>query len=203
MTARRLHRIVGLSLLLPFLGWIVTALIFYVKPGYGGAYESLTIKTYPLGGVVILPSDSAWMEARSFRTILGRHLCVRTRDGWTQLDPTSLHPRPMPAEDELRTLLMDAFSGNPGRYGNIISISDDVAQTNTGVRVTLNWDRMTLYQRGQDTDLIDFAYRIHYLQWTGIDSVDRILGPVGLVGVLALAILGIVLAIKSSGGPSQ
>jgi len=35
-------------MLLPFAGWAVTGAIFFIKPGYGPAYESLSIKTYPL-----------------------------------------------------------------------------------------------------------------------------------------------------------
>lgn len=76
-------------------------------------------------------------------------------------------------------------------------MSEDAVTTTTGVRVTIDWDRMTLFQRGDDTNLIDLMYRIHYLQWTGIDSVDKVLGPIGLLLVLTLSILGIRLSFSS------
>lgn len=198
VTPQRLHKLIGITLLLPFLGWIVTAFIFYFKPGYDQAYESLQFKTYALENVGILPANPEWLEVRYFRTILGNHLCVRTAAGWSQLDPVTLEPRPGPAEEHLRTLLADAFSANPDRYGSIASISKDEIVTTTGVRVTLNWQRMSLYQRGTDTEMIDLMYRIHYLQWTGIDTIDKILGPLGLSLVLVLGILGIKLALKKS-----
>lgn len=198
ITPQRLHKIIGITLLLPFLGWIVTAFIFYFKPGYDEAYESLQFKTYPLENVVILPADPDWLEVRIFRTILGNHVCVRSANGWSQVDPVTLKSRPEPADDELKALLTDAFSSNPDRYGSIESISNGEIATTTGVRITLDWQSMTLYQRGADTDLIDLMYRIHYLQWTGIEAIDKILGPLGLLLVLVLGILGIRLALKKS-----
>jgi len=198
ITPRRLHKFIGLALFLPFLGWIITAFIFYFKPGYNQAYESLQFKTYPLENVVILPASPDWLEVRYFRTILGNHLCVRSADGWSQLDPVTLESRTQPADGDLKVLLSDAFSSNPERYGSIVSISEDAIITNTGVHITVNWERMSLYQRGADTDLIDLLYRIHYLQWTGIETIDKFLGPLGLLLILVLSMLGIKLAMKRS-----
>jgi len=48
MNSYRLHKIIGLVLILPMLGWTFTGLIFFIKPGYKGAYEQLALKTYPL-----------------------------------------------------------------------------------------------------------------------------------------------------------
>ena len=42
MRARILHRIIGIALLLPFFGWAITGMVFFIKPGYAGAYEILT-----------------------------------------------------------------------------------------------------------------------------------------------------------------
>ena len=195
---QRLHKLIGLTLLLPFLGWVVTAFIFYFKPGYDQAYESLHFKTYPLENVSILPGNPQWQEIRYFRTILGNHLCVRTGDAWVQLDPVTLEVRPAATEVELRTLLIDALSVNPERYGSIAVMSEEGVITTTGVRITVDWGRMNLYQRGADTDLIDFLYRVHYLQWTGIETIDKILGPLGLLLILILSILGIKLALKKT-----
>ena len=67
---RRLHRSVGLVLLLPFLGWAITGFVFFVKPGYEGAYETLQPKTYPLDlGTVAVMADPSWLAA--YRRVCG------------------------------------------------------------------------------------------------------------------------------------
>ena len=35
-------------MLLPFVGWALTGAVFFIKPGYAGAYELLAVRTYPL-----------------------------------------------------------------------------------------------------------------------------------------------------------
>jgi hypothetical protein len=196
MTARRLHRLLGLVMLLPFAGWAVTGAIFFVKPGYGGAYDAIAVKTYPIDAAVTLPSNPAWLEARYLKTVLGGHLLVRTSSAWRHLDPNTLEERPAPGEPELRALLTDAFTANPHRYGHIVRVDGTTATTDTGVRVTLNWTRLALSQRGADTDRIDGLYKIHYLQWTGIAALDKVLGAVGLALIVALSGLGVRLIVR-------
>lgn len=190
MTTRGVHRVLGLVMLLPLAGWAVTGAIFFIKPGYAGAYEPLSVKTYRLDTSLAVDGNALWREARFVKTILGEHLLVRTTNGWRHLNPRSLDERPVPAERELRELIADAFSANPARYGQIVSMAGNVATTNTGVRVTLDWNRLSLSQRGPDTDRIDALYKIHYLQWTGIAAVDKVLGAVGLALILVLSGLG-------------
>jgi hypothetical protein len=197
MTIRKLHTVIGLALLLPFLSWIITAMVFYFKPGYAEAYELLQPKTYSLDGQISVSADPAWQEFRYFRTILGNHLIVRTAEGWKHLDPSTFLPKAKPTNEEIAKLLADAFFVNPQRYGSITTISNDTITTSTNVRVILNWDRLSLQQRGTDTDRIDLLYRIHYLQWTGISALDKILGPIGLSLILILSMLGIRLALGS------
>ena len=196
MQLRKVHRIIGIVLLIPFFAWALTGLIFFIKPGYAAAYEMLAPKTYPLVDQAPLKAQANWLELRSIRTVLGNHLLVRTAEGWTNLDPVTLQPHPTPAEGELRTLLKDAFSSNPTRYGEIVSVSGNTAKTNTGVEVSLDWNRMSLQQKGKDTDRIDLLYKIHYLQWTGQKSVDRVVGLIGIALVLVLTTLGALLAFK-------
>lgn len=196
MTIRTLHTILGLLLLAPFLAWIVTAMVFYLKPGYAEAYASLPTRTYPLGALPSFPPDSAWREIRYFRTILGEHLLVRTSDGWLHLDPSTLRPRPAPSAEEIRTLVEDAVGARSARYGSVGSVSGDTVLTTTGVAVTVDWARVSLSQRGPDTDRIDLLYRIHYLQWTGVPALDKVLGPAGLALVLGLSLLGVRLALQ-------
>jgi hypothetical protein len=196
MRARSLHRTIGIILLIPFFAWAITGLVFFIKPGYHDAYEILTVKTYPLGVAREITPDPDWREVRVLKTVLGEHLLARTDAGWVQLDPTTRQPRGAPTESDVVLLLKDAFSTNPQRYGEIQVIAGETATTNTGVEVTLDWNRMSLQQRGRDTQRIDLLYRIHYLQWTGVKTVDRVVGLAGLVLVLALTSLGALLAFK-------
>jgi len=196
MRVRSVHRIIGILLFIPFFGWALTGLVFFIKPGYEGAYEPLAPKTYPMTASVPITSEPDWLELRYLRTVLGDHLLVRTKSGWIQLDPTNKQRRNLPSEEDLRKLLKDAFTVNPQRYGDISTINGTTATTNTGVEVTLDWNRMNLQQKGKDTDRIDRLYRIHYLQWTGVKSVDRVLGILGIVLVVVLTSLGGWLAFK-------
>lgn len=190
MTTRSLHRVVGLVMLLPLAGWAVTSAVFYLKPGYAGAYELLQVKTYPLEATLVIETDPSWTEARLVKTILGEHLLARTSQGWLHLDPYSRLPWPEPSADEVSELLTDAFSANPQRYGRVASIRGNNITTNTGVRVELDWGRLALTQSGKDTDRIDTLYKIHYLQWTGVNAIDKVLGALGILLVLSLSLLG-------------
>lgn len=193
---RKLHRVAGIVMMLPFIGWAVTGAIFFTKPGYGAAYDALPIKTYPLDGTLTVRPEPAWREVRHLRTILGLHLLTRTDRGWTHLDPITLHAAAVPRDEGLRRLIADAFTINPSRYGRIVSLEGGVATTDTGAVVTVDWNRMSLQQRGRDTDRIDRLYKVHYLQWTGQKTVDRILGLGGLVLLTVLTILGASLAFR-------
>ncbi|MEK6285559.1 MAG: PepSY domain-containing protein [Acidobacteriota bacterium] len=190
MTTRRLHRVIGLVMLLPLIGWAVTGAFFFLKPGYAGAYESLQVKTYPLEGPIAFDPDMSWLEVRVEKTILGEHLLARTSQGWLHLDPRSLQGKPEPSADEIRALLTDAFSANPARYGRVANVEAKVITTDTGVRVEMDWNRLALTQQGKDTNRIDAIYRIHYLQWTGVATVDKVLGALGILLLLALSALG-------------
>lgn len=178
-------------MLLPLVAWAITGAIFFIKPGYGAAYDSLSVRTHPISTPFTVTPAADWREVRYFRSILGDHLLARTDIGWQQLDPRTLQPRDLPSDQELRALLMDAFAINFTRYGSITTINGTEATTDTGVRVRLDWHRMTLSQRGRDTDRIDAIYRVHYLQWTGVDGVDRILGGAGLLLLVALSAAGV------------
>ncbi len=178
-------------MLLPLVGWAVTGAIFFIKPGWDAAYESLPVKTYPLGEPVTVAPDPSWLEVRVLKTVLGEHLLVRTNTGWQHLDARTRAVRPSPTEADVRALMHDAFAVNPARYGQIVSMDGTTATTDTGARVTLAWNRLSLAQRGRDTDRIDRLYRIHYLQWTGVPSVDRPLGIIGLGLLVVLSGLGL------------
>ena len=190
MIVRRIHRVVGLVMLLPLLGWAATGAIFFIKPGYEGAYDLLAVKTYPIDRPVSIAPQPDWTEIRYVKTILGEHVLARSTPGWQHLDAQTLAAKPAPSPDEVRTLVQDALGRNPSRYGRVLTIDGMTVTTDTGVRVTLDWTRLTLSQRGRDTDRIDWYYKVHYLQWTGISSVDRVLGAIGLALLVTLSALG-------------
>jgi len=190
MKTRALHRVIGLVMLLPLTGWAITGAVFFLKPGYGDAYALLQVKTYPIEPNIALQADPAWLEIRFVKTILGEHLLARTLNGWLHIDPRSLQPKPEPSTDEVRAIVTDAVSANPDRYGRISGIEGNTVTTDTGVRIELDWTRLALTQRGKDTDRIDRLYKIHYLQWTGVNSLDKVLGALGIILVLVLSALG-------------
>jgi len=171
--------------------------VFFIKPGYSGAYEMLTVRTYPLTTALNIIAKPDWLEVRCVRTILGDHVLARTRSGWTHLDGSSLEPRQPPTSEQVRELLNDAFTANPQRYGKVARVEGTTAITDTGVTITMDWSRLSLSQKGSDTDRIDALYRIHYLQWTGFRSLDKVLGFTGIVLVMILAALGLRLAFRS------
>jgi hypothetical protein len=190
MVIRKLHRVAGILMLLPLLGWALTGALFFLKPGYAGAYETLPVKCYPIESDLNVTPDPAWLEVRLIKTILGEHLLARTAEGWLHYNPRDLKLRNEPSTDEIRALMNDAISTNAARYGKIISVQDNSAVTDTGIRIELDWKRLSLSQRGPDTDRIDMLYKIHYLQWTGMKAVDRVLGGLGILLILALSVLG-------------
>jgi hypothetical protein len=190
MTTRSVHRILGLVMLLPLIGWAVTGAVFFLKPGYADAYELLQIKTYPLEANIVIQTDPSWTEVRLVKTILGEHLLARTSRGWLHLDPYSRQTWPEPSADDIDLLVTDAVSINAQRYGRVASIQGNDITTDTGVRIELDWSRLSLTQTGKDTDRIDLLYKIHYLQWTGVSAVDNVLGALGILLVLSLSVLG-------------
>jgi len=190
MVIRKLHRIAGIVVLMPLIGWAVTGAVFFLKPGYSGAYETLAVKSYPVETEIKLRPDPEWLEARFIRTILGEHMLARTSRGWLHYDPRTLQLRSEPSTEEIRELVSDAISSNPARYGKIISVEGSKVVTDTGIHIDLDWSRLALSQRGGDTDRIDALYKIHYLQWTGMKSVDQVLGAFGILLVVLLSALG-------------
>ncbi|MBA6416867.1 PepSY domain-containing protein [Colwellia sp. 6M3] len=196
MKSRKLHKLIGLILVLPMLGWTFTGLVFFIKPGYQGAYEQLSVKTYPLSGpITIIPQDN-WQEVRVVKTVLGEHLIVKANNKSQHLDPTTLLAMPEPTTLQLETLINDAFTDNQARYGDIISTDGFTAKTNTGVEVVLNWSSLRLSQQGQDTQLINLLYQVHYLQWTPFKELNQVVGIFGLILLISLTVLGVRIYLK-------
>jgi len=202
--SRRAHRLLGLVLTLPMFGWALTGLVFFVKPGYDAAYGGLRVRALPLDAAVVPSVRPEWLEIRLLRTVLGDHLLVRTTAGAEHLDPATGAARPLPDEPAIRRLIEDAIASDRQRYGEIASVarhedsSSATVATTTGAAVELDWARLSLQQSGRDTRRIDALYRVHYLQWTGVRAVDRVLGVAGLGALVALAALGVRLAFRGA-----
>jgi hypothetical protein len=189
MIIRKQHRLLGGILLLPFIAWSLTGVFFLVRPAYEQAYSVLSPKTYSADQINI-SAQPEWQEMRLLKTVLGLHLLVKQEGGWQQLDPDSLEVRATPVEADLVSFVEDAISQDTLRYGELLPGESDPFRTSTGVTIAVNWDSLSLYQRGADTRWIDRIYRIHYLQWTGIAFLDTILGVAGLLLLLLMTVTG-------------
>ena len=189
MITRKQHRLLGGILLLPFIAWSLTGVFFLVRPAYEQAYSVLSPKTYSADQINI-SAQPEWQEMRLLKTVLGLHLLVKQEGGWQQLDPDSLEVRATPVEADLVSFVEDAISQDTLRYGELLPGESDPFRTSTGVTIAVNWDSLSLYQRGADTRWIDRIYRIHYLQWTGIAFLDTILGVAGLLLLLLITATG-------------
>ena len=119
MDSKKIHRFIGLAMLLPLLAWAVTGLIFFIKPGYEGAYEKLYLKTYPINHNISINSDNNWQEFRVIRSILGLHLLAKDNGEINQYDLQTLQIKSKPSESDIKRLIEDAISSNPQRYGTI------------------------------------------------------------------------------------
>ena len=191
MKSKRIHRIIGLLLVLPVIGWTFTGIVFFIKPGYQAAYDQLTVKTYPLEKSFIIPESKEWTEVRLLKTILGYHLLVKTESGFEHLDPISLQPKELPVGVAINSLFNDSFLNKSDRYGQVISRDNFKVMTSKGIEVSLNWERLTLQQKGDDTTLINTLYKIHYLQWTPYKGINQYMGIIGLILLMTLTIFGL------------
>jgi len=191
MKSKRIHRILGLFLVLPVIGWTITGFIFFIKPGYQAAYEQLSVKTYPLEKSFVIPESNEWTEVRLLKTMLGYHLLVKKGNDFEHLDPIDFKPKEMPTGVELNSLFNDAFINKSERYGHVISSDHSNVITSKGIEVSLNWNRLTLRQKGEDTKLINTLYKIHYLQWTPYKGINQYMGIIGLFLLMTLTIFGV------------
>lgn len=184
-------------MLLPLLAWAITGAVFIVKPGYGGAYEQIEVKTYPQDALDLqrLPTSS-WQEIRAFKTQLGNHVLQKQEGAWQHFNGNTGKLWQRPDNQNLLALLQDAISVNSTRYGDTLRIEDDGFISDTGVRFSLDWNTLSIRQTGRDTDFINALYRVHYLQWTGNKLVDKYLGVFGLALLLLLSAYGLMLYLR-------
>lgn len=182
-------------MLVPLLLWSITGFIFLTKPGYEGAYEQLQPKLYPINQAFSI-GVSGWTEAKVYRTILGEHLLVKDQGKWKNLSLTDMQEQAFPSEQNIKLLVNDAISENRNRYGEILHIDGQNIYTDTGVKISLDWATLSLRQKGQDTDLINTLYNIHYLQWLDSPELNQVLGFLGLFLLITLSGVGFIMLIK-------
>lgn len=178
-------------MMLPLIAWALTGIIFLTKPGYNGAYERLNVKTYELDSEVAFLPHKDWEEMRLIRTVLGLHLLAKKDGAYKQFDSATLLPKEKPTTHQVEVLISDAISVNSKRYGLIEQVDGLNVYTNAGITIELNWDDMTLSQRGKDRKIIETLYKIHYLQWTKWEGVNLMLGVLGLVFLITLTFVGL------------
>lgn len=193
---RRAHKLIGIALLLPVLAWAVTGAFFLVRPAYNEAYETLQPRSYAPDAVVEIAAQPQWLEMRYLLTVLGPHLLVREASGWQHLQGQTGEVYVEPTRADLERLVSDALSQNPQRYGQLLPAAEGEFVTTTGVSISLNWQTLSLYQRGSDTRWIDRIYDIHYLRWTGVAWLDEIIGIVGLILLVFMSLTGMQLLLK-------
>ncbi|HJS15203.1 MAG TPA: hypothetical protein VJ795_09035 [Rheinheimera sp.] len=193
---RRIHRILGWCLILPFFVWALTGLVFFIKPGYQAAFSYLVVKTYPINTAIQLKPQPEWQEIKLLQTVLGTHLMVKQAGGWQQLSLKDFTVRPQPSADDLQLLVKDAISVDPKRYGEQLLKTEQGFVTDTGVQIQLDWASLSLSQQGKDTELINNLYKAHYLQWTGQKTLDQGLGVLGLILLMLTTVVGVRLLIR-------
>lgn len=191
MNSRKIHKIIGLILVLPMFGWTITGIIFFTKPGYQGAYEQLSVKTYPIESPLTIEPNNNWQEVKLLKTNLGHHLLVKIDGKNHHLNALTLEPFEQPSDDKIKRLIDDATAKNSARYGEVTSIDGNKIHTSTGIDIQLNWPTLRLSQKGKDTKLINLFYQIHYLQWSPSDGFNRFLGIFGLLLLMSLTFLGV------------
>jgi hypothetical protein len=193
---RRLHRWMGWCLIVPFWIWSMTGLVFFMKPGYQAAFAPLSIKTYPMTQERQVEIQPQWQEVRWLQTVLGPHLLVNISGEWQQRALEDLSVRHRPNDAQLLLLIQDAIDVDPQRYGQQVYLTPQGFETETGVRIQLDWENLRLSQQGYDTRLINALYKAHYLQWTGQKQLDQWLGVMGLLLLMGSTIVGVYLLLR-------
>lgn len=182
---------------MPLLAWCLTGLVFLIQPGYGAAYEALPVQGYPLTEPLTITPQEDWLEYKIMRTVLGTHLLVRDKTGWQHLNAATLAPFEADMQQR-RSLIGDAIALKAERYGHLLEMESEPYLTSTGAEISLQWDTLSLRQYGLDTRWIDRMYRVHYLQWTGIKPLDKVLGIFGLLLLVLISVTGVRLLLRST-----
>ena len=206
MSWPRVHRYLALLLVVPLIVWSVTGLLFHLKPGWSRAYDMLDAER-PLESGQVTPISTITatfpdgiQRLELFGSAIGPLYRVTSGRTTALIDATTGARRSPLTSSDARTLVLDAISQSREKagYGEITSTEerDDAVRFrfSNGITVDVGRNDARISQRGNDTERIDWLYRIHYLKWTGNQSVDRVLAVVGLALIWFVMIAGLVLA---------
>lgn len=196
LNLKKIHTTLGLILVIPLIGWVLTGMVFLFKPGYGEAYQQISPKFYAIDHYDFSLPENSWSEVRVVKSVLGNHLLVKDEHQWQHLNLADFKPWPLPSSEDQIRLLTDAIAGHSERYGTVEGRDGDVYVTSTGVELRLNWNTLSIYQSGSDTQLINLLYKIHYLQWLGNKQANIVLAVFGLLLLSLLMSYGVVLYLR-------
>jgi hypothetical protein len=195
----------------PFVVWTVTGLLFHLKPGWGRAYDLLSERsggTLELEGLVdaAAAARAAGGEAVSrvelFASALGPIYRIDRGGATTLVDARTAAVLSPLAGEAARAVAVDAVARSPhaASYGAaaLVAVGDDEVRVrfSGGAEVRVDRRSARLSQRGADTDRIDWLYRAHYVQWTGVKTLDRVLSLAAIAGTWLVAGLGILLFVR-------
>jgi hypothetical protein len=174
MSWARVHRWLAIVLVALLVVWSVTGLLFHLKPGWDRAYDMLSVETG---------------KTETLETAIG----PLTRTSGKLATPLSVADAEKLARDALGRSMQRAAYGECARTS-----SDDRSVTLHCANAKVRIDRASarISQSGSDTERIDWLYRIHYLQWTGNGTLDKMLAIAGLALIWAVMIPGLVLFVR-------
>ncbi len=207
LTFASIHRWAAIVLVAMLVVWSITGLLFHLKPGWSRAYDQLAVtRDEPIDASSVVPLASLTTPSGTslrpssvelFATVLGPMYRVTTADGSSIIDATTGKRRTFTPEEVTR-LVDDAVSRSPfeNRYGAHVGIANDAVKYAGDQVVTFSPATMRLSQEGRDTRRIDWLYRMHYLQWTGNPTVDKVLAIGGLALIWIVMIPGVVLFVR-------
>ena len=198
MALRNWHKWLGWVLAAQLLLWAGTGAIFIFKPGYGPAYERLEVSFLPVSQHdiqrVAVIAKPEWQGVRILKSAAGEHLLVNTPEGPKHLDFSGV-PR-SPSVGAVKSLFSESIAANVGRYGQLNHLTGLTAVTSTGVNLTLDWQQLTLRQQGRDSRLINWLYKLHYLQFTENTLINKTMASLALSILVVLSLLGLVLGAR-------
>ena len=220
---RRLHRILGLSLVVPLVLWMATGLLFHVKRRYAEAYEALKTPsrgTADLSRFTVSAAQAAAGDRFEKGCVPRFALRPDGRGAWFGRKDgkgvaVDAETGAILGEDEEKISLEWGLaavraSTHAARYGTLVKIGPSRRAPSSPLTLSKNLsldlvfsggktvtvDRLTgeVAQTGALNDWIDFTYRVHYMQWTPWKGVNVALVLVAVPLVLGLAFFGLRMA---------
>jgi hypothetical protein len=217
---RRLHRLLGLVLVLPLVLWIATGLLFHVKHRYGEAYERLVVphdQEVDWSRARLSPAEVIERGLARAPLALAVHPSGRVAyfgalgDSPVAIDASNGEAIEPATDDVARAWLSAALASSPNaaRYGDEIAhdsanerssltgVLDPCFVARTSGTKTVTIDRLTgeIRQTGALNDFIDATYKVHYLQWTPWEPLNIALVLLSIPVAFLLAFTGVRMAL--------